>query len=143
MPRGLLIKNANNVNPIQFDSRAVLLGQHFHITNFFPPNTLLGDGTEDLGDVNDYYSVNWTFTNFDPDLPLLTANDFQVAGISWIGNRPTTTNIVDIGGGIGGGLGGDGPQDDPSGGVGDPTTGSGNSISNPGISGMIFSAELV
>ena len=56
---GLQIKNSDD--SIQFDSRAIKLGDHFKIDTYHPPKDVTSNGTHGLdGTVNDWFLMNWT-----------------------------------------------------------------------------------
>lgn len=134
---GLIIKNSDGT--LQFDSRAIKNGQHFLITDYYPPRTFDGDPYSapvgGLGDMDGYWSMNWT-TGLD------IANDvaaISVRGLKWIGvsssagaTGPVIEAFFDVGGEEGGFDGGEGGG----------STVSTRTYENR-INGMILGAELI
>lgn len=144
---GLVVYNEDST--IQFDSRAITLGQHFRITSFtgyreadaFQPST----GGTSLGSLTDYWELNqWTIgAGIFGSGSGFQGEDKSVTGIRFIGNGPRAYSYFQVGGDEGSdGFGGDGGGEGFGGnGFGGTTTS--EEIYASTINRIILSAELV
>lgn len=129
---GLIVYNEDQT--IQFDSRTIVLGQHFKITEYHEPNSVdawsTTNGGVSLGDNTDYWEIsNWTIGSLSS-----FEGDTSIVGIMFSGAPYAINYFSTAGSGFGGG--------EEPGGFGGGTTTSSESWGNS-VQGMILSAELI
>ena len=140
---GLVVNNVDSLGntTVQFDSRSIKFGNHFLITQYYPPKSVDSDptdGAQALGDLTAYWNIEWTDGSaINPQM-----FDVFITGLRWTGsNGPIAISFWETdfdgfdGGGDEGGFGGG------FGGGGNSTTTSRNYASK--IQSMVLAAELV
>ena len=85
---GLVINNIDNEGnvTVQFDSRSITFGNHFLITQYYPPKSVDSDpsnGAQALGDLTAYWNIEWTdgsaVNSYNPEGVFIT-------GLRWTGS---------------------------------------------------------
>lgn len=102
---GLVVYNSDST--VQFDSRAITLGQHFRITSYtgyreadaWQP----GSGGTSLGSLTDYWEINqWTVGAGVFGSSAFGGLDKAVTGIGFVGNGPFAYDYSQVQDGVGG-----------------------------------------